>query len=300
MRRGRRRLPAQMALLTSLGAAGCGEPRDVTTGFDRGDITIVDTVPRREAIGVAPSSSIDVCFSAQLYPTAFNGFEVLLTSGGSAFDTEVEISLFQYRTQGSRDELATSRWCEGSVLMVRPKNSLTPGATYRLRIVAGMYGWDDEFLESGPEGWGVESDGRRSYSLPFTVAADGPADSPPPTPATITLSDLFEGKNVFDPSTSYCSCHRESGSLPRQLLNLSTPNSAYADLVQDTTPQTTSFPMVSPGAPAASYLIQKLTDAGNGQTLHGVLGERMPAEGDLPVAAASSLSMWIATGASLE
>lgn len=289
-----------MALLTALGAAGCGEPSDVTPGFDRGDITIVDTEPRRDAVGVTPSSSIDVCFSAQLYPTAFDGFEVLLTSGGSAFDTEVEISLFPYRTRGSRDELATSRWCEGSVLMVRPKDSLTPGATYRLRIVAGTYGWNGEFLESGPEGWVVESDGRRSYSLPFTVAAEVMEDAPLPAPAQLTLSNLFEEKNIFDPSTSYCSCHRESGSLPRQLLNLSTPNSAYADLVEDTTTRTTSFPMVSPGAPAASYLIQKITDAGNGQTLHGVLGDRMPAEGDLPIPAASSLSMWIATGASLE
>ena len=292
-------LVAALATAGGLSAAGCGEVSNVTPGFERGDITIVDTTPARDAAQVAAASSVDVCFSSQLYPTAFSGFEVLLTSGGSAFDTEVEISLFQYRRPGSRTALATSRWCDGSVLMVRPTDTLTPGATYRLRVIAGMYGWEDEFLETGPEGWTVESDGRLTYSLPFTVAAEAVEDTPPPTPAELTLSSLFEAGEIFDPSTPYCSCHREPGSLPRQLLNLSSPTAAYEDLVQDTTARSTAFPMVSPGAPAASYLIQKLTDAGDGRALHGVVGELMPAEGSLPVEVAAPLAMWIATGAAL-
>lgn len=283
---------------TSLLAAGCGDASSASTGFERGDLTIVDTVPARGETGVDPRLSIDVCFSSQLYPTAFSGFEVLLTSGGSAFDADVEISLFQYRQPGSRTALATTRWCDGSVLMVRPKSTLAPGVTYRLRIVAGVYGWRDEFLESGAEGWTVETDGRLSYSLPFTVDDASIADAPLPTPAEVSLPSLFESGNVFDPSTPYCSCHRESGSLPHQLLNLNSATAAYQDLVQDTSARSTSFPMVSPGAPAASYLIQKLTDAGDGRALHGVLGDLMPAAGSLPTEAAAPLAMWIVTGAS--
>ena len=260
---------------TLLGAAtwltthGCGTPSDLTPGFERREITVVDTVPNRDATGVSAASSIDLCFSAHLSPSAFTGFEVLLTSGGSAFDTEVEISLFPYREAGSRAELASTRWCEGSVLMVRPVGPLAPGAKYQLRIVAGTYGWNDEEFESGPEGWTIEPNGRLVYTLPFTVDSTPVPDEPLPTPAEITLTDLFDPNGIFDVSTPYCSCHRESGTLAAQRLNLSTPNVAFQDLVGDTSPRSTGFPMVSPGAPAASYLVQKLTDAGGGAPLHG-------------------------------
>ena len=287
------------ALAVLLGL-GCGEPRAPVAGFSSRAIAIVDTVPARGSDDVQPGQSLDLCLDGILRPDALEGFEVLLTSGGVALDTDVEVALRPYRAAGSRVALADSRWCDGSVVMVRPTEPMRAGATYRLRLRLGDYGWNAEPLDISTEGWDLEDGARWVFSLPFTV---DPSAIPPDTlerPAPIGLDVLFETGQIFDPARGMCGCHQDASTTANRRLDLRSPAAAYADLLDDSAPQSTGFPLVSPGYPGASYLIQKLTANDEGDALHGVLGERMPRNGTLPHVDAATLAMWIATGAAVD
>ena len=278
--------------------AGCGQPRGDGGWPPPGEISILETVPPQGAEGVAVDASIDLCLDGVLYPGALERFEVLLTSGGSAFDTEVEIALTPYRAPGRRDLLDASRWCPGSVVMVRPTEPLIPGATYGLRLVNGPHGWDTESLGITGTGWSLDEDAQWVFTLAFTTQAGTATPSLPlPTLDVMPLDALFEPGQVLSPTGGACSCHQRQGELARDVLDLSAPALAYVNLVGDATIQETGFPLVSTGYPAASYLLQRLIEDEDGGPLRGVLAAHRPSQAELDPADLAALSAWIATGA---
>ncbi len=142
--------------------------------------------------------------------------------------------------------------------------------------------------ESGDDGAATTSAG----SSDDGGAGDGEDGTEPPT-----LAELFAPGNLFDPNRDTCSCHRDPHDVPGQLLDLRTPDAAYADLVLGTRPRDTGFPMVSPRRPSESFLIHKLLRNPDGSALHGLLGDAMPQGGTLPYADFVAVARWIEGGA---
>ena len=81
------------------------------------------------------------------------------------------------------------------------------------------------------------------------------------------------------------------------LLDLRSPGRAFSDLVNDTSLQSTGFPMVSPRSPAESYLLHVLLRNPDGSGLAGIRGESMPPDGELAYTDLVAVARWIEGGA---
>lgn len=279
-------------------------------------LTIARTIPEQGEV-IALDAQIDFCFSGYVDPRALDDFDASLSSGAVTFDTELELQLFAWSPPGASGDSAEA-WCPGSVLSVRPKTPLRPGALHHLRLAPSAVGWAGEQLDVTTPGW-VEGEAGFAFLLEFisdptTLTADSDSDSdgdsdsdsdsePGDTDGDVglpapTLRDLFAPGQVFSPANPACSCHRgDADDLARERLDLSNPDTAFADLVLPTRLMATGFPMVAPRRPAESYLVQTLLRDPDGTALYGVLGEPMPPDEPLPHADMVALVRWIEGGA---
>jgi hypothetical protein len=277
-------------------------------------LEIVQTVPARGSVDVAADVRLDLCFSAYLDPRT--PIDAPVTSGVVQVDAERSLQLSPWHGPGgapARDDVGP--WCEGSVVTIAPRAELMPGLLYRSRVAATLRGWNGEALDTEAPGWTEEVDGPRFY-LEFTVAQEegstssgsdstGGSESSggssetggEPMPEGPTLDDLFAEGGVFDPNRDICSCHRGDDELASTRLDLSSADTAYADLVVDQRPRDTGFPMVSLRRPSESFLVHKLLREKDGDALRGVLGDAMPKDGELPYADYVAIASWIEHGA---
>ena len=270
-------------------------------------LTIARTIPEPGAV-IALDAQIDFCFSGYVDPRALDDFDASLTSGRVGFDTQLELQLFAWRPPGAAFGSSTEAWCPGSVLSIRPRVPLRPGALHRVRLSPSAVGWAGEGLDISAPGWVEDEDGP-AYLLEFIVdpeavveGSDSDADSDTgsegdsesePAP---TLRDLFGPGQVFALEHPACSCHREAG-LAQERLDLRDPDAAFADLVLPTGLMATGFPMVAPRRPSESYLVQTLLRTPDGSALYGVLGEPMPPDEPLPHPDMVMIVRWIEGGA---
>lgn len=256
-------------------------------------LEILETIPGPGGT-VPPEAQIDFCFSGALDPRALDDFDASLSSGQVTFDTQLDLQLFAWRPPGEATGAASEPWCPGSVVSVRAKRSLVPGVLHRVQLRPSAVGWAGEQLDVTTPGW--VGDGDPAFLLEFEVAVDedDKGDAPDPAP---TLTDLFAPGQVFAVDNPTCGCHREPGELAHELLDLSSPQDAFAGLVLPTRPRSTGFLMVSPRRPSESYLVQKLLRDQHGDALLGVRGGPMPPEGPLGHADKVAIVRWIEGGA---
>lgn len=126
---------------------------------------------------------------------------------------------------------------------------------------------------------------------------DSGTDASPSAPPSVTLRDLFGPGRVFDPQREICGCHRDPLDRAHQLLDLTTVDTAFGDLVAPTRLRDTGFPMVTPRHPSESFLLHKVLREPRGEALAGVRGEAMPPGGPLPYPDLVDLARWIEAGA---
>ena len=144
----------------------------------------------------------------------------------------------------------------------------------------------------------VEEDGGNLFLLEFTVAEDPPpAGGDPPEEEPSTLADLFATGGPFDPERGLCSCHADGDDTAHALLDLSTPEAAFEDLVLPPRLRDTGFAMVTPRTPSESFLLHKLLRDPDGSAIHGVLGDAMPKGAPIPYADYVAIARWIEDGA---
>lgn len=291
------------ALGIALAGAGCGDlgehQRYVS---DAGTIKIIETIPGPGSSDIDPATTIDLCLSAELDPRALHEFDATLHSAALNFDTQQEIQLFSWRAPGSRSELASERWCPGSVVSLTPSSPLQPGITYRVQLRPALIGWAGESLDTNQDGWALTQSGDLRWFYEFEIAGS-PADQPPTELPSLapgpTLTELFEPGEIFDPERAACGCHQREDELAYARLELSDPQTAWSALVLRTGFEPTDFPMITPRHPAESYLLQKLMRTHAGDPLHAVRGDPMPPDEPLPHADLVRVAHWIADGARL-
>lgn len=301
------------AILAGIAPSACTRVSDTQRFPLVGErLTIARTVPEQGAV-IALDAQLDFCFSGYVDPRALDDFDVSLSSGLVTFDTQLELQLFAWRPPGQAIGDASDAWCPGSVLSIRAKTPLRPGALYHLRLKPSAVGWAGEQLDVSTPGWVHNEDGS-AFLLEFTVdpaaldttdtgdttgADDGTTggDSDTDTEPAPTLRDLFAAGQVFAPDNPACSCHREGDQLARDRLDLRDPDRAFADLVLPTGLMATGFPMVAARRPAESYLVQTLLRDPDGSALYGVLGEPMPPDEPLAHAQMVAIVRWIEGGA---
>ncbi len=267
-------------------------------------LTIVQTVPAAGADAVGLDAVLDLCFSHRVDPRSVAATDATMSSGPSAFDTELTLQLQPWRGPAGTPA-GDAPWCEGSVLSVTPKAELQPGLRYRVRLVPRMRGWDGEALDTSLPGWIEEGDVVRYY-LEFRTAADagdgdgettGGPDAGGEPGAAPTLADLFRDGRVFDPARQTCSCHRDPEALALRRLDLRSVDAAWSALVLDTRARETGFPLVSQRRPSESFLVHKLLRDEHGAPLQHLLGDAMPPEGPVPYADFVDVARWIEAGA---
>jgi len=256
---------------------------------------------------VSTEISIDLCFNDEVDPRSLVPFDAIISSGTAFFDTEVELQLFPYRPPGSRTGIATQQaaWCRGSVLSARPQSRLRPNTTYRLRLRPTPRGWAGDHLDTATPGWvdeGEDTDGDVDeddlrYTVEFRTGDDDDPDAAIAADPDLSLADLFEPGEVFDPERALCSCHLLPEDPASSRLDLRSPARAFEDLVTNDRVFDTGFRMVSPGRPSNSYLIQKLVHERSGGTLWRVSGDPMPPEDPLDATDRNRIAQWIAAGA---
>lgn len=281
--------------------AGCGEPREHPRfEGEIGALEIVETIPAPGSSEADPATRIDLCLSAEVDPRALDDFDATLHSADLTFDSHQEVQLFSWRAPGSRSELATERWCPGSVLSLTPAGPLQPGLTYRVQLRPALLGWAGESLDTDQDGWVTTLAGDLRWFVEFRVAgspADPEPEQVPELPPGPSLTALFEPGEIFDPERAACGCHQREDELARARLDLSNPEIAWSELVLRTGFEATGFPMITPRRPAESYLIHKLLRTEAGDALHALHGEPMPPDDPLPHADLVRVAHWIADGA---
>lgn len=282
-------------------AVGCGEAREHPRfEGEIGTLAIVETIPAPDSSDAPPETRIDLCLSAEVDPRALDDFDATLHSAGLVFDTRQEVQLFSWRAPGSRAELASTRWCPGSVLSLTPAGPLQPGLTYRVQLRPALLGWAGESLDTSQDGWTRTPAGELRWFHEFRIAGS-PADPQPEQVPELapgpTLTELFEPGEIFDPERAACSCHQRADELARARLDLSDPERAWASLVLRTGLEATGFPMISPRRPDESYLVHKLLRTATGEGLHALRGEPMPPDEPIPHADLVRIAHWIADGA---
>ena len=265
-------------------------------------IAIVQTVPEAGAIEVERTVQIDLCWSGLVDPRSVGDIDALITSGEQFVDTELAVQLWPWRppANAAGSNPPEAPWCSGSVLSVTPKAELTAGVQYRLRLEDDIVGWAGEAVDTDREGWIDDDAGGSLFFLEFTVVDDPvpPPGGEPPEGEPVLLSDLFAAGGPFDPARGLCSCHAGGDELAQGLLDLSTPEAAFEDLVLPPRVRDTGFAMLTPRIPSESFLLHKLLRDPDGTAIHGVLGEPMPKDGDpLPYADYVALARWIEDGA---
>jgi hypothetical protein len=281
--------------------AGCGEAREHPRfEAEVGTLEIVETIPAPGSSDADPGTRIDLCLSAEVDPRALDDFDVTLHSADLVFDSQQEVQLFSWRAPGSRSELATTRWCPGSVVSLTPASPLQPGLIYRVQLRPALLGWAGESLDTTQDGWALTVEGELRWFFEFRIAGsptDPPPEQLPELPAGPTLTELFEPGEIFDPERAACGCHQREDELARARLDLSDPDTAWSSLVLRTGLEATDFPMITPRRPGESYLIHKLLRTDTGEGLHALRGEPMPPEQPIPHADLVAIAHWIADGA---
>lgn len=293
------------AILFACALPACAEP-DAQPRFDVqvDKLEIVETIPAAGAEAVDPLTRVDVCMSAEVDPRAVENFDSTLHSANLIFDAEQQVQLFSWRPPGGRTGLSTSRWCPGSVLSITPGSALQPGLTYRVQLRPALLGWAGEALDTEQEGWAPDEDGDPRLFFEFRIAGSPADDAPEEIPELEpgpTLTELFAEGEIFDPERAACGCHQASSDdeLARGRLDLADPDTAWSALVLRSGLEPTDFPMVTPGRPAESYLIQKLLRSADGEPLHAIHGVPMPPDAPLPHEDLARLAHWIHDGARL-
>jgi hypothetical protein len=265
------------------------------------EIAIMRTVPEAGASEVEPTVQIDLCWSGLLDPRSVGDLDAFITSGAQFVDTRVAVQLWPWRppANASGAEPSEAPWCSGSVLSVTPKAELVGGVQYRMQLQDNAVGWAGEQIATDRAGWIDDGAGGSLYLVEFTVAEDPPMPpEEPPADDPVLLSDLFAPGGPFDPARGLCSCHAGGDELAQSLLDLSTPETAFEDLVLPPRLRDTGFAMVTPRIPSESFLLHKLLRDPDGSAIHGVLGDAMP-QGDAPLPHADyvALARWIEDGA---
>ncbi len=264
------------------------------------EIAIMRTVPETGASDVAPTVQIDLCWSGLVDPRSIQDTDALIASGGKLLDTRVALQLWPWRPPANDAGADPSEgpWCSGSVLSVTPRAELVGGVQYRMQLFDTAVGWAGERVDTDRSGWIDDEDVGNLYLLEFTVT-DEPTVPPvdPPEDEPVLLSDLFAPGGPFDPARGLCSCHAGEDERAQSLLDLSTPETAFADLVLPPRLRDTGFAMVTPRIPSESFLLHKLLRDPDGSAIHGVHGDAMPKGDPLPHADYVALARWIEDGA---
>ncbi|NVB42965.1 hypothetical protein G6O69_34405 [Pseudenhygromyxa sp. WMMC2535] len=304
---GRHRLPSRRPIAPAAGlfCLSCAELAESPRfEADAAPLEIIETIPADGAVDVDPLTRIDICLSGELDPRVVNEFDATLHSATLTFDTQQEVQLFSWRAPGSRDLLASERWCPGSVLSLTPESPLRAGLTYRVRLraLSGL-GWSGGALDTTQDGWTLSEGGDLRLFIEFRVAGsvgDPLPEEIPALPDGPSIEALFETGRVFDPERAACGCHQggegENAELALARLDLSDPTLAWSGLVLREGSEPTGFAMVSPRMPSESYLIQKMVRDAEGDALRGIHGVAMPPEDPLPHADLVDLAHWIAAG----
>ncbi len=286
-----------MALLST----GCTRVSD-TQRFDPTTEMVEITASVPEAGGEAfPQASPRLCWSDLLDPRSLTDVDAVIGSGSLLTDARVGLELRPWTGPGGEPlgADASEPWCSGSVVTVTPKEAMTAGVRYRVRLADAATGWSGEAPDLESAGWVPELDGAgANFFLEFDVV-QGPQPRLPPDESApaVTLTSLFESGGLFDPQRPTCSCHRDSDDDASTLLDLRTPASAYADLVFESRLRDTGYPMVTPRRPSESFLLHKVMRK-DAAPLDGIYGEAMP-PGDtaLPYGDFVMLARWIEDGA---
>ena len=276
-------------------------------------IAIRQTVPAAGATGVPVNAQIDLCWSNLVDPRSVGDVDAFITSGSSIVDTRVDVQLWPWRPPADATAPPTEApWCSGSVLSVTPKAPLVEGTRYRLRLEDTAVGWAGESIDTDRAGWIDDNMDGRLYFLEFTTEDDPPEpdDTEDPEPDPTTLTDLFGPGQIFDPERAACSCHAGDDALAQARLDLSTPETAYADLVLATEVRDTGFPTITPRRPSDSFLLHKLLRDPDGTAIFGVRGDPMPPDPEpdpdaeeppepnlIPYADYVAIARWIEDGA---
>ena len=293
---------ATSALLGVTALLACADASEGTRYDDSPDeVAIVGTVPEAGAAQIPSDVQLDLCWSGLLDPRSIGDLDATISSGGRVFDTDLQLQLFAWRGPRGSDLLPETDgpWCSGSVLSITPVDLLQPGARHRLRLRADPVGWNGESIDLDTPGWTQTPQGEDVFYLEFDVAPEsGREDDPEEVIEDLTLSILFEPGRVFDPQRSMCSCHTQADSLAGTLLDLSNPDTAYADLVLAPRVRETGYTMVTPRSPSESFLIHKLLRDDDGSAIAGILGHPMPQDQDpLPYPDLVDIAEWIEAGA---
>lgn len=300
------------ALVTCASVLGaCAEPASEGRYPEpAAELRIVASHPRQGEVMDDARVTVDLCFSHRLDPSSISDEDLRLRSGSIFYDAELEVELSNWRERGG-EEITDQPWCEGSVLRLQTGGAIVPGISYRVLLHDGLRAWTGERLDTEAEGWVLptapDTDGEVDdprdleprWVLDFSIAPDAlvPEDDEEEEPTQPrSLESLFDPLAVFDPELGLCSCHTLDAKAS-ELLDLRGPGVAYTALVGDLRLRSSGYPMVTPGDPAASFLVQKLVHH-EGGTLPGVLGDPMPlgSEG-LPSARLGEISAWILDGA---
>ncbi|MGB1276622.1 MAG: hypothetical protein ACPG77_12805, partial [Nannocystaceae bacterium] len=242
-------------------------------------LEIVDTFPREGDVGVDPTAVLQLCLSGYLDPRTVDVNTMRLGSGEFPPDTQTTLEFFPTHPRGDLSTIADERWCPGSVLSLRALIVPSP-VLHRMWIAPSVVGWGGEQLDTETPGWTTPDDpeddpvfivefGYGSADEADTGSDTGDVPSEPVLPVP-TLTDLFAPGAVFDVENPACSCHREPDTVAIDLLDLRSPGRAFSDLVNDTSLQSTGFPMVSPRSPAESYLLHVLLRNPDGSGLAGI------------------------------
>ena len=266
------------------------------------EITIVQTVPEAGASEVEPTVQIDLCWSGLVDPRSVGDLDAFITSGAEFVDTRVAVQLWPWRPPANAAGPPPSEapWCSGSVLSVTPKAELAGGVQYRFQLQDNAVGWAGEQIDTDRPGWIDDDAGGSLYLLEFTIAEEPPMPpgTDPPEEDPVLLSDLFAAGGPFDPARGLCSCHTGGDELAQALLDLSTPETAFEDLVLPPRLRDTGFAMVTPRIPSESFLLHKVLRDPDGSAIYGVLGDAMPrGETPLPYADYVAIARWIEDGA---
>ncbi len=295
-------------LFASVLATGCGWPSaQERFPVPAETLRILRTVPADGERDVAPDVTVDVCFSHPVDPRSVDDFDALIASGPLLFDTQLQLQLVPWRGPGGTAPGANP-WCPGSVLTVTPLGPLQEGILHRLQMRPAAGGWGGEQLQTEGDGWTLNEAGEPRFFVEFTIAQNtlggstgGTGDSTGSEPVGVQLADLFEDGRVFDPAANHCRCHRDGAPpehpVAQERVDLATPSTTYRDLVEVQGLRETGFPMIAARNPSESYLVHKLLKGRDGGPLHGVLGDAMPLDGELPYPVLVDLVRWIEDGA---
>jgi hypothetical protein len=160
--------------------------------------------------------------------------------------------------------------------------------TYRVRLLgsgASMIldldanALDGEFGSAFPSGDGAEGGDFVAVFTIMTPVIMGP-----------TLADIQAA--VFTPTCSFSGCHSGGGAVLPGVMNLTSEQASFDNLVNVTSLEVPGILRVAPGDPDNSYLIQKLEGS-------AAVGGRMPTGSPNPLdpALIADIRQWIADGA---